>query len=100
MSDTPKYKIYNVKDPNQSNRISKAGTFDLPMRVIICGKSLLSGKGVLLTNLLLRPWSDKDDEGMGFYKNDFEPDNIYIICPSTLVDHKWQRQGNSRIEYL
>ncbi|MHA2181457.1 MAG: ATPase/DNA packaging protein, partial [Promethearchaeota archaeon] len=36
------------------------------------------------------PWSDKDDEGMGFYKNDFEPDNIYIICPSTLVDHKWQ----------
>ena len=37
----------------------------------------------------MRPYDDTDESGSQFYKNDFASDDIYIVCPSTLVDHKW-----------
>jgi hypothetical protein len=69
-------------------RVSKPDLFDLPMRLIIVGKSQLSGKSTLISNLLLRPWSEDDKGGLQFYKNDFDGDNIYIVCPSFDLDVK------------
>jgi len=90
MSDLPKMEILNMKDGAESQRIKKRSTWNLPMRLLICGKSELSGKGVLLGNCFLRPFDDTDKTGSDFYKNDFKGENMYIICPSTLVDTKWQ----------
>jgi len=89
-NDLPKLEILNMKDGSEAFRIKKRSTWNLPMRLLICGKSELSGKGVLLGNLMLRPFDETDKSGRDFYKDNFEGDNIYIICPSTLVDKKWQ----------
>lgn len=80
--------ILPVRDPHVGMRVSKTDLFDLPMRLIIVGKSQLSGKSTLISNLLLRPWSDDDKSGLQFYKNDFEGDDIYIVCPSFDLDVK------------
>jgi hypothetical protein len=60
------------------------------MRLLIVGKSQLSGKGVFIGNLLLRPFDETDKEGKHLYMNDFKGDNIYVISPSTNLDTKWQ----------
>jgi len=80
--------ILPCKDPHVGMRVSKPDLFDLPMRLIIVGKSQLSGKSTLISNLLLRPWSDEDKGGAQYYKNDFKGDNIYIVCPSFDIDVK------------
>jgi hypothetical protein len=80
--------ILPCKDPHVGMRVSKPDLFDLPMRLIIVGKSQLSGKSTLISNLLLRPWSEDDKGGLQFYKNDFDGDNIYIVCPSFDLDVK------------
>ena len=87
----PICKIYKVKDDAEEHRVHKRTTFDLPMRVLIVGKSQLSGKTSTLVNLLLRPFDESDKEGEQFYMNDFEGDNIYIVCPSTDLDSKWKK---------
>jgi hypothetical protein len=75
--------IYKVKDKSESFYIKKDKIFDLPFRLIINGKSQLSGKSNLLINLLLR------DE---FYLNDFfKGENIYIISPSLNNDFKLKK---------
>ena len=81
--------ILAMKDPHVDMRVSKQDTFDLPMRMVIIGKSQLSGKSTLISNLLLRPWGDDDATGQQFYKNDFKGDDIYIVCPSFDIDAKW-----------
>jgi hypothetical protein len=52
------------------------------MRLLIVGKSQLSGKSNLLVNLLLR------DE---YYNKDFSGDNIYIVSPSVDTDDKLKK---------
>jgi hypothetical protein len=74
-----KYEILEFKDTFNKNKIRFNKIFDLPMRLVIVGKSELSGKGNLLTNLLLR---DK------FYKSYFKGENIYIISPTSRIDLK------------
>lgn len=74
-----KLKILKVKDKAESYYTKKDTIFDLPMRLLVVGKSQLSGKSNLLTNLILR------DE---FYNNDFEGDDIYIVSPSIHTDDK------------
>ena len=74
-----KLKILKVKDKAESFYTKKDTIFDLPMRVIVIGKSQLSGKSNLLTNLILR------DE---FYNGDFKGDDIYIVSPSIHTDDK------------
>lgn len=86
----PKYKIYKMNDSSEDYRVHKDGTWDLPMRLIICGRSLLSGKTNFLGNLALRPYGDDDVDGKGFYRDEFEGRDIHIFCPSTIVDTKWQ----------
>ena len=61
---------------------------NLPMHVIIVGKSLQSGKTTFLTNMLLRPYNDEDKEGEFFFSKEFKGENIYIISPSFHIDDK------------
>lgn len=110
MSDDRKKKVFvnkKMADRSESYRIKKPHMFDLPMRVMVVGKSMLSGKTNLFANLLLRPWGPDDATGQECYKNDFKGRNIYIVCPSTDLDSKWRNiidvnmipQGNIYKEY-
>lgn len=79
--------ILEVKDRENSYKIKKP-LFDLPMRGIIVGKSQFSGKTNLITNFLLRPYSEDDVLGKDYYRGDFLPENIYIVSPSIHTDQK------------
>ena len=51
------------------------------MKLLVVGKSQLSGKSNLIGNLLLQ-------EDKRLYRNEFEGDNIYIVSPSARTDDK------------
>ena len=86
----PKLEIYAMRDNHGNMSVKKRSTFDLPMRILVVGKSMLSGKSTVVGNMLCRPYDDEDLAGNQFYKNDFEGENIYVISPSVNVDKKWQ----------
>ena len=79
--------ILKVKDSNEKHYIKKDKISSLPARILIVGKSQLSGKTNLLINLLCR-------EGPNFYKNDFEGENIYLISASIGTDDKLDKLIN------
>ena len=72
------YTILKVKDKTDSYYTHLPDIFDIPFRLIIVGKSFLSGKSTVILNLLLR---DK------FYKNYFDGDDIYIVS-NNAMDNK------------
>jgi len=72
------YTILKVKDKTDSYYTHLQDIFDIPFRLIIVGKSFLSGKSTVILNLLLR---DK------FYKNYFDGDDIYIVS-NNAMDNK------------
>ena len=69
------YSILRVNDHTDSYYTKKKDIFDLPFRVLIVGKSFLSGKSTVVLNLLLRE---------KFFKNDFEGENIFIVSNNKL----------------
>lgn len=71
--------IYKVKDEADKYYTKKDLIFDIPFRLLIVGKSQLSGKSNILVNLLLR------DE---FYNKDFNGENIFLVSPSIKNDEK------------
>jgi hypothetical protein len=71
--------IYKVKDEAETYYTKKDIIFDIPFRLLIVGKSQLSGKSNILVNLLLR------DE---FYNKDFDGENIFLVSPSITNDEK------------
>ncbi len=75
---TKSLKILKMKDNSDSFVTKKRKLFDLPMRLLIIGKTG-DAKSTYLGNLLLR-------EEM--YRNDFEPDNIFIFSGSLAGDKK------------
>lgn len=77
-----KLQIYKVRDKAESFYTKKDTIFDIPMRLLIVGKSQLSGKSNLLVNLLLR------DE---YYNKDFKGEDIYIVSPSVDTDDKLKK---------
>lgn len=78
---TKKYSILKMKDNFKNLKIKINTIFDMPSRLLIVGKSELSGKSNLIANLILRD---------NFYRKYYEPDNIIIVCQSSNLDHKWR----------
>lgn len=74
--------IYKVKDEAETYYTKKDIIFDIPFRLLIVGKSQLSGKSNILVNLLLR------DE---FYNKDFDGENIFLVSPSITNDEKLKK---------
>ncbi len=72
------YSILKVKDKTDSYYTHLKDIFDIPFRLIIVGKSFLSGKSTVILNLLLRD---------SFYKDHFKGENIYIIS-NNKMDNK------------
>ena len=75
-----KLKILKVKDKSEKHYIHNGKLFDLPSSIIICGRSLISGKSSIILNLLLR----KEFK----FGQHFKGENIYIVSPSTDTDYK------------
>tara|TARA_R110001592_G_scaffold7277_5_gene40905 strand:- start:136 stop:858 length:723 start_codon:yes stop_codon:yes gene_type:complete len=67
--------IYKVND-NTDNNHQVMPLFDLPMRLLINGKSQLSGKTTLILNMLMNP-------EFGYDKK-FDGENIYIVSDNKL----------------
>ena len=72
------HKIHKMKDSSDKFTISKSDIFDLPMRLLIIGRTGC-GKSGCLGNLLLKP---------DFYRGDFLPENIFIFSGSLEGDVK------------
>lgn len=71
--------IYRVKDAKEKHYKNKGMLFDLPMKLLLCGKSQYSGKSSIILNYFCQ-----NDERL--YKNDFE--EIYIFSGSASTDNK------------
>lgn len=71
--------MFKMKDKNESYHKKKGLLFDMPYKIALVGRSMLSGKTNSVSNLLMR------DE---FYKNDIDGENIYIFSPSAKTDYK------------
>ena len=72
---TEKYRIFKVKD-NTDNNHQEMPIFDLPFKLLVNGKSQLSGKTSLVLNLLMNP-----DFG---YDKKFKGENMYIVSDNKL----------------
>ena len=68
-------KILKVIDKTDSYYTPMDGIPDLPVRMVVVGKSQLSGKSTIILNMLLRP---------EFYGGQFEPEDIYLISNNKL----------------
>tara|TARA_R110002073_G_scaffold8290_4_gene46086 strand:+ start:433 stop:1170 length:738 start_codon:yes stop_codon:yes gene_type:complete len=73
------YKILKVRDKTDSYYTPVERLFDLPFKLLINGKSQISGKTTIILNLLLNP-------AFGYDKL-FDGDNIYI-CSNNKLDNK------------
>ena len=71
----PNRKILKVKDKTDGYYKKVDKIFDLPFRILINGKSQLSGKTTIILNLLLRN---------SFYRNLFDGENIFIVSNNKL----------------
>jgi len=80
-----RYSIYKVKDKAETYYTKKDIIFDLPMRLLIVGKSQFSGKSNLLVNLICR------DE---YYNKDFAGEDIFLVSPSIYSDAKLEKLVN------
>ena len=76
MSKSKAYKILKVRDKSDTYYTPVERLFDVPFRVLINGKSQLSGKTTVILNLLLNP--------VFGYDKMFEGDDIYIISNNKL----------------
>jgi len=74
-----KLRVLKVKDKTDKLTVSVNRLFDLPMRLILTGKTG-SGKGAIITNLVL-------NENYGYNKI-FSGNRIFIFAPSPYADEK------------
>lgn len=70
------YKILKVRDKTDSYYTEVPNLFDLPFKLLINGRSQLSGKTTIILNLILNPAFR--------YDKLFEGENIYIISNNKL----------------
>jgi len=72
--------ILKCKDSYDTMKIDKGDMLpSLPTKIAIIGKSALSGKSTLVSNLINRP---------EFYGDNFDGENIYLVSGSTTSDDK------------
>jgi len=72
--------ILKCRDTYDGHKIDKGDMLpSLPTKIAIIGKSALSGKSTLVSNLINRP---------EFFGNDFKGENIYLVSGSTTSDDK------------
>ena len=69
------YKILKVRDKSDSY-YTETPLFDIPMRLLICGRSQLSGKTTVILNLLANPDFP--------YHKMFKGENIHIVSNNQL----------------
>lgn len=75
-----KLNILKCRDAYDGQKIHKGDMLpSLPTKIAIIGKSALSGKSTLVSNLINRP---------EFYGNDFKGENIYLVSGSITSDEK------------
>ena len=92
-----KYNILKVRDKCDSYYTPIDNLFDLPMRILINGKSQMSGKTTIILNMILNPNFP--------YHDKFKGENIWIISNNKL-DNKLQLMADkldipdeNRMEY-
>jgi len=76
MSKNKSYKILKVRDKSDGYYTPVERLFDLPAKILINGKSQLSGKTTIILNLLLNPTFG--------YDKMFDGDDIYIVSNNKL----------------
>lgn len=76
-----KLSILKMHDSGESHYTDKGDLWNLPMKLIIIGRSQLSGKTNFLGSLLLQ-------EDARMYRKDFKGEDIYLFSPSHDTDHK------------
>ena len=72
------YKILKVRDKNDTYYTPIERLFDIPFKILINGKSQLSGKTTIILNLLLNP--------VFGYDKLFDGDDIHIISKVSMND--------------
>tara|TARA_R110002096_G_scaffold430621_1_gene644747 strand:+ start:40 stop:798 length:759 start_codon:yes stop_codon:yes gene_type:complete len=80
-NENKKLEIYKVIDKNEKHYTEKSPLSSLPAKIIIVGKSQMSGKSSVLINLFFR----KEKE---FYGSDFDGKNIFVISRTAHQDYK------------
>lgn len=97
MASKKRLQIFKIKDKSDDFIIKHDYLWDCPHRLVICGRSGLSGKTTIIDNLL-------GQEDM--YKNIFKPENVYIISPTSgqekiqlIVDYLDIPESNVRDSY-
>jgi len=76
MSKNKSYKILKVRDKSDDYYTPIERLFDVPFRILINGKSQLSGKTTVILNLILNPTFG--------YDKLFDGDDIYIVSNNKL----------------
>ncbi len=76
MSKNKSYKILKVRDKSDEYYTPIERLFDVPFRILINGKSQLSGKTTVILNLILNPTFG--------YDKLFDGDDIYIVSNNKL----------------
>ena len=79
------YQILKIKDKTDSYYTEVPGLFDVPMRLLVCGRSQLSGKTTIILNLLANPDFP--------YHKMYKGENIYIVSNNKL-DNKLDMLAN------
>ena len=73
--------ILRMKDSGENHYTDKGDLFNLPMKLLVIGRSQLSGKSNWICSILL----DQDER---LYRGDFLGENIYLFSPSATTDMK------------
>ena len=82
--------LLKLNKPDDPDAVIQKPMWNLPFRLLVVGKSLISGKTNAISNLLLRPYNNDDVIGQMFYRKDFKAEHIYLVCKTADLDDTWK----------